>query len=439
MVRTILKDLKLGKSETLKEYLKTSDSDSASRAQILTEILQDRDQLSWLFDSVELEREIFSRIPGFSESEFKDLRPHFLHARKFKSHQSLENSYYSQGDQILWNRFFEDLDILPIDKSSHLYLNLKQYLELSNYQKGLKNPEMISKILFPFYKSLKENPAIPFPFLVEILKIVMNLNPNHALAILEYCAIFRQRGEEQSLIHMLCQGFENGIRDREYLLSLVEECVRQCQTSQLSRISRVLFSQNIPHLDVGFYEKMRDLLFHGGLFIDALFYGLKAYSYQNHERSRLLPLRKIFFALGNIPFGEFSYFRARKGLGEDDHEIALLVVRGLDYSSLHYKFRSLDPWKPMDHPFLFLPQAKNPKVELYHPSAKDPCIFYPAGSGPFQLRLDLSSSQLLIKEFKIIPPGEAVAYRFLDFHFESSEEALTRLTPFHFLSNSKAE
>ena len=210
LVRTILDDLKHGQATSLRRYLKESDSDSASRSEILLKILQDKEQFEWLFDSPEIEEEIFSRIPGFSHDELLDLRQHFHHARKFREFKSTDSAYYCEGEKILWNRYFKDLHTLPIDQGSHLYLNLKQYLELSTYQQGLKNPEMISKILFPFYKSLKENPAIPFPFLVEILKIVMNLNPNHALAILEYCAIFRQRGEEQSLIHMLCQGFENG-------------------------------------------------------------------------------------------------------------------------------------------------------------------------------------------------------------------------------------
>lgn len=433
--RAVIEDLKQGKAATLLSYLKKMDSGCSSGAMIFGLILLERDQLNWIFSLEELEKEIFSHTPNFSKDQLISLRPHFIHARKFAGNHGLENAYYSNGTNILWNRFFEDLEGLPIDKNSHFYLNLRQYLELGSYQSDQKKPEMISKILFPFYKHLKDNPVVPFPFLVEILKIILVLNPRHAKAILEYVVIQRRRGDLSALLETLCHGFEKGVRDREFLIILMRECLEQSQSVQLAKISRTLFGSRIPNLDSEFFEEVREILYEASLYIEALFYGLKAFSFRNQDQTKLAPLRKIFYALGNLPFGEFCHFQSRAS--DKPNEIALILNQNLSESGLLYKFRSLQNWVEADHPFIFIEGGKNPKIELFHPSIMEPMIFYPPGHGPYVLKRASNSSKLVIEELAVGSPGEPMPYRYLDFEFLSSPEELKSLTPFKFLESKK--
>ncbi|MBT3783676.1 hypothetical protein HOF92_01795 [bacterium] len=263
----------------------------------------------------------------------------------------------------------------------------------------------------------------------------MILNRKHAPALLEYGYSLKERGALDEYFDLLYQSFDDGVWDKELLLTLFQECAQHSEVKRLTKLSRNLFSQRIPHLDVEFYEKVRELLFWSGLFNEALFYGLKAYSYQAHKQNLLSPLRKIFFALGNLPFGEYCHQTSRNQPEHEMSEVVIVVKPGMDFAGIHYKLQSLDPWSRLEMPFLFLPHQKNPRVELSHLSVSESLIFYPERSGTYELKLDLNLGKLVTRKMEIDPPGNPVTYRFMDYSFETTPEALKRLTPFHFLSS----
>ena len=424
----IMKDLSCRRLFSLLDHLRAinhpKDSEDA-----LNQILQNKLEYFWLFESKELEN-CLRRIGGPLSTL---LLRHFSYNKRHLDHLFKKSSPYIKDDRILWQVFIKDYSTLDLNEKRHLFVNLRNYLEWSKIQKTLRDDEMISKIFFPLVEELLNEPACPLLFVLESIKLVLRLNPKHGGAVVFYADLIIQLGKPSIACDFLHSSVRHGIVHEEVLKKFLSLTQSQKRYKILEEFSHRLSTRNIPHLGSDFYYYLSEILYQSNLMIAGVFYVCKAIAYGGQKPEFLLHLGRLLIRIGELEL-------ASDLLKSNDLETGLIYfLADEELTRLHYRFGSLENMQPLNDSCLFLPHQENIKgkvrIELQDLNSAGTQILYPDGWGPY--RINRVDGKLQVQKIDVSPshkaqhksPSDIV---FGDHRMTLSTKWIRGLTPFQF-------
>jgi hypothetical protein len=423
---SILADLKAGTSQSLLEWKDAHNWDSVEGEYILERMAFDRDLLNWFFEDKSHESLFFGSLSKYWQTIYNN---YFHFAKKLKSLSSDKSCYYIRNGEVLWNLFVADLLSLEPDTSSHLFLNLKNYLDWGSCQKSLQKPEMLAKILYPYYKSLKSNLNFPQHFLNECLKITLHLNPIHSEASMENFQRLH-RANPTASYDFGVQTLKDGLKSSDFCLKLCETLMQDDQSVLLKELAEDIFSK-INSFTREELLLMSDILYQAELLVPSLFFRLKGISYDTAKKEAYAPLRKIFYRLSNYQMGDFCYELARTEEPENP-EIVFFVSED-NKNRFQYKTNALEDWKEIDNEILIVEPKGKPRIELNLKNSTIPSkIFFPDTKGPFDIDCTGRSFEMKKRERKVLVDTKETTYTFATHEFTANNLQFEKLNPFSF-------
>ena len=429
----VLNELESKKTDALLHFMQEFEADGIILDGLFSQILQGKESYNWLLS----DPQFVEALQNLSaDGPFLILiKNHLAFHKKFKEINFTSRPFYVRAQKCLWKLFFKDLEVLKVSTSSHHYVNLKNYLEWSQHQKTLENAEMISKILFPFYKALKDDSKAPFSFLFETLKLVLFLNPNHLAGTMEFVRILEVFGRAPLALDYLNRRYKDGCQDREILSKLALLLFKSGDHKRLELFCAHLFARSIANLDARFYCELSSHLYQIGEIEASLFYALKAFSFRKDNPMAVHALKRSLYALDEFDLAE----AIKEFWSEEDGASRVLIYLDSDLNPTDFRFKlsSMDPWITLDGYCLELPRSKRSRIEVSCIKAREDQIFYPHGKGPF--RLSLEEDQLEIYKLERVKPAMDATYEYQGFKLGNSVENLRDLTPFHFARSERAE
>jgi hypothetical protein len=386
-VLEIMQKLKAGQIFALLEFLRTNSWDSPTAELLAESILLEKETLNWIFESENNEALFFNGSFSPDNKHVRLLRNRFLFARKLKNFSRQGQCYYARNNDILWNLLFSDLVSLDIDRKSHLFLNLKNYLECGHYEKALKNPELLSKIFYLYYCSLKNSPNVPAHFLLECLKIVRILNPVHPPSAIEYADNLKKNKKDAEALDIINNIYEKGCRDSGIIIKLIELLKKNGKQEKINLLAEQLFLQSLPQMKAEHFFQISDVLYENKNYTGSLFFQLRGISIQKENDKNYSELRRIFFRLHDFNSGNICHELYLSGSNAHYDETVFIVPPDLT-GILKFKLSALEPWQKVDDELLFIPKTGNRvHVKFLSPENNEELYFFADNSGPYEIKL----------------------------------------------------
>jgi tetratricopeptide (TPR) repeat protein len=420
-IRNALNTLEAGQKFELLEFLRHCKS-SDELNYLCSRILFNKFLFFSIFSDPLLE-EIFNTISLPDSAELKTLRNHFRITRKLSTCANSNTSYYIRNNDILWNLLFADLLSLEVDRTSHLFINLKNYLDWGNYQQTLKEPKTLAKIFFPLYKALKNETNIPVSFLLECLKIILTLDTNHIESRLEYASVLKLISNPEQAQINLESSLKMGISDPRVLLELITLYQGTKSPAEISEICESCYHipRNRNHPDT--LEEIASILYTQGDFNGSLFYLLKALSISKSKEHLYKSLGKTLYQLNQNQSAQWCF----KAAGGDSSPIAIRIPE-----SLKVMLKESGKWsQPISSKYVFLDPNERACICFCPVDSSEQTLFYPENSGPYVLKMDSPPSLNLIQE-SIQPAETTPNYEYASVRFSLEIENLRTLSYFQF-------